>query len=558
MRYFSLLFAVMILVGTCRGQQAATGPYPVTISFTGTLDLNQSHPPEGFDLSQFDTHIKGTWTAVDTNTAGSPPTSTTMSYALTSFRGIAGSYNFSIGPGASNEEIVYANDPGNASAVQVYGNNIVAGSLPGFSLTQAFIDLVGPLGQLTSTALPISLNLSDFTIQHTLALDFFAPNFGCGGFGQVTYQIDSLTTCAPVPACGSSSAGSSIGCVKAYPYDVAYERAEFYVNPDLDTAAKLCGFNKYFNWQQMFTTLPCGSPFRPADPSRIPTENSCPDHSLTASPSTPLFDPPPGSWTYYGNDPYPLHYPSSWVLPNSGHCSFLPGYCSPPYVFPNIATNNILSFIDAPNDEALKGVPASSDPPPGSFVAFKNMLVGVSDNTDQGGVICDPTGKTTPVIYCTPLFSWTWNSTYDGKTVGSGVSQTASLYPILPGSGTGGVTITGINSVQLPLAVPSGQITSIASGLAYSRVSQTFNGTVTIRNVSSSAISGPLQILFFGMPGTATLMNATGNLSGLPYVTVPAVASLTPGQSARISVQFKNPSNAVINFTPVVYSGSIN
>ena len=106
--------------------------------------------------------------------------------------------------------------------------------------------------------------------------------------------------------------------------------------------------------------------------------------------------------------------------------------------------------------------------------------------------------------------------------------------------------------------VSPSQVATTASGLAYSRVSQTFNGTVTLTNISSSAISGPLQIVFTGMPANVTLVNATSNLSGTPYLTVPAVASLAPGQSATVSVQFKNPSNATINFTPAIYSGSIN
>jgi hypothetical protein len=120
------------------------------------------------------------------------------------------------------------------------------------------------------------------------------------------------------------------------------------------------------------------------------------------------------------------------------------------------------------------------------------------------------------------------------------------------------VTITSIDGVQLPTAVLPSQVAMTLSGLLYSRVSQTFNGTVTITNIGSSAISGPFQIVFFGMPANVTLVNATGNLSGTPYLTVPAVASLAPGQSATVSVQFKNPSNVTIDSTPVIYSGSIN
>jgi hypothetical protein len=81
---------------------------------------------------------------------------------------------------------------------------------------------------------------------------------------------------------------------------------------------------------------------------------------------------------------------------------------------------------------------------------------------------------------------------------------------------------------------------------------------VTVRNISSSTINGPLQSVFFGMPPNVTLANATSNLSGTPYLTVPAIASLAPGQSVTVNVQFKNPLNNVLNLTPVIYSGSIN
>ena len=109
---------------------------------------------------------------------------------------------------------------------------------------------------------------------------------------------------------------------------------------------------------------------------------------------------------------------------------------------------------------------------------------------------------------------------------------------------------------ELPV-VPSSQIATSVSGLAYSRVSQTFNGTVTLTNISGSAISGPLQILFMGLPAGVTVANATSSLFGTtPYLTVPAVSTLAPSQSATVSVQFKNPSNATINFTLAVYSGA--
>jgi arabinogalactan endo-1,4-beta-galactosidase len=107
----------------------------------------------------------------------------------------------------------------------------------------------------------------------------------------------------------------------------------------------------------------------------------------------------------------------------------------------------------------------------------------------------------------------------------------------------------------VPTAVSS--ISTTASGLIYSRVSKTFNGTITIQNTSGSTINGPFQIVFSLLSGGATLTNATDVFQGNPFVTVPAVASLMPGQSATVSIQFSAAPSAQITFKPVTYIGSL-
>jgi hypothetical protein len=104
--------------------------------------------------------------------------------------------------------------------------------------------------------------------------------------------------------------------------------------------------------------------------------------------------------------------------------------------------------------------------------------------------------------------------------------------------------------VQAP--TPLTQISTTASGLAYSRVTQTFNGTVTIKNISSSAIAGPFQIVFTGLTAGVTLANAVGSFGGSSYLTVSSV-SLAPSQSATVKVQFSGPTDVAIHFTPVIY-----
>lgn len=106
--------------------------------------------------------------------------------------------------------------------------------------------------------------------------------------------------------------------------------------------------------------------------------------------------------------------------------------------------------------------------------------------------------------------------------------------------------------------VPSSELLVTSSGLAYSRVSKTFNGTVTVTNIGTTPINGPLELVLTSLTTGVTLANATGTFEGNSYIAITLAGALGAGQSATLPVQFKNPSNAAINFTPVVYSGSLN
>jgi len=117
-----------------------------------------------------------------------------------------------------------------------------------------------------------------------------------------------------------------------------------------------------------------------------------------------------------------------------------------------------------------------------------------------------------------------------------------------------------IHTADAPvLTAPPPQLstTVTASGLAYSRVSQTYVGAVTITNTGAVGIQMPVQLLFTGLTPNVTLVNATGTNSGTPYITVSAPAILAAGKSVVVNVQFKDPSNAPIHFTPQVQEGSI-
>ena len=118
-------------------------------------------------------------------------------------------------------------------------------------------------------------------------------------------------------------------------------------------------------------------------------------------------------------------------------------------------------------------------------------------------------------------------------------------------------TIHTTDAPVLTLEAPAVTIAVTASGLAYNRINKTYVGAVTLKNTGVSSVQGPFQLLFNGLTPNVTLVNATGTNSGTPYITISAPASLAPGASIVVNVQFTDPSNATIHFTPQVQEGSI-
>jgi len=489
----------------------------------------------------------GTWTLVSSQTGGLQITTTSLPSA-SSGQAYPSTTLMATGGSAS----------GYTWCVQS-GSTCVQSGVPlpaGFSLS--------PAGVLSSTGSPADpADSYSFTVQVTDS----AGNLATQLFTLVISPCAMNVTWSAREASASSPTGTGMYAQASSPTGT------------LQAAAKACGFEG-FEWQQTISNNPCtllplltkvlpGTGIFPEVPSDIPSQDLCPDGSITATSASPLSDPPDGgeynpanpNYVYY--NPFPFYYDWATVLEAELFPGSINGCVTPntergkPLIcFPLVsADDKVLAFYDNPDGGQLPGISASSSPSANSFIGFKTTLVGVSNQANQGNASCG-TGS---ALYCTPLYWWAWNTTFNGTK--GGISQLAAGLnpdPTDPGSGTGGITVTSINGVQLPPVVPPNQVATTASGLAYSRVSQTFNGTVTITNISSSAISGPLQIFFTGLTAGVTLANATNNLSGTPYLTVPGVGSLAPGQKATVTVQFKDPSNAPINSTPVIYSGSMN
>ena len=309
---------------------------------------------------------------------------------------------------------------------------------------------------------------------------------------------------------------------------------------NLVQAAQACGFTDW-DWQQTVTQEPC--------------------HVVTEAGSTvplvaPFNDPSPNGYSYQV-PPNAVHIPIYWnpFTPAGGPLLLSLADHKP--------TAFTMDFADNPAEGCLSGNANGT----GNKVSFTTHLVGLTGQGPGFGVQDTGVG-----------FSWT--TTFNGTS--GGIHAPQILLPADPGSGTGGITITKVNdvtsyqfpksfgvdeingdpvtttSVVPPLRLDRSQIATTSSGLAFSRVTQTFNGAITITNVGGSSIDGPFQVVFDSLTDGVTLVNATSAFGGWPFITVQSAGSLPPGQSASVSVQFANPSHATINAIPLVYTGSFN
>jgi|GEM_PF-2089316 len=317
--------------------------------------------------------------------------------------------------------------------------DILPSASPDFGPT--FVHLSGTVNRDLSATLTIGSVTYNFPpVASPLAAapgsNLVVSNSSCGG-GPFFFDNLSVTSGCQVERCGVGVHGSCVTHRAGPPLSLDGKNTSMnatFVPKDagdipvgLSVAAAACGFSD-FNWQQEIDFLPAPSTWRPFTPSVMNQQNLSPDGSLQAPP--PFSDPPPGGgYTYEnGNDSaFPFYWNfnelASGLVPCAGGTQ--------------IKTIIALSFQDCPGDSLL---------PRGAAVQFKTSLVGIRP-CPVGATGCQ-TG-----IPSDPLYTWKWKSTFNGISTG-GVSQSKSIFPIDPTSGTGGITITSINGVpQTPPSV---------------------------------------------------------------------------------------------------------
>ncbi|MEP7162825.1 MAG: hypothetical protein ABI747_03625 [Candidatus Moraniibacteriota bacterium] len=113
------------------------------------------------------------------------------------------------------------------------------------------------------------------------------------------------------------------------------------------------------------------------------------------------------------------------------------------------------------------------------------------------------------------------------------------------------VILLGIGIARPALAVvgdATGLFTITKTGFVLNRATNTFDTTVSIKNVSPFTVSAPIQLTVSGLPSGVTLANAAGTTQGKPYVnvTVPGNKIIPNAIVTSILLKFANPARIAL------------
>ena len=95
-----------------------------------------------------------------------------------------------------------------------------------------------------------------------------------------------------------------------------------------------------------------------------------------------------------------------------------------------------------------------------------------------------------------------------------------------------------------------------ASGFTFNRALNKFVQTLTVKNIGTSAVVGPIHVVLTNLSGGTSLSNATGTttVGSNPYVTVSG-SSLAAGASVTFQLRFTPPSSGGITYAPQAVTG---
>jgi hypothetical protein len=107
------------------------------------------------------------------------------------------------------------------------------------------------------------------------------------------------------------------------------------------------------------------------------------------------------------------------------------------------------------------------------------------------------------------------------------------------------------------------QVSVARGGFQFNRTTSRYVQSVNLTNSGTSALAGPIALVLDGLSGNTTLFNRTATTvcaapTGSPYIQVSAGSDnlFSPGEAVTITLEFTNPANQSITYSPRVLAGA--
>jgi predicted extracellular nuclease len=137
---------------------------------------------------------------------------------------------------------------------------------------------------------------------------------------------------------------------------------------------------------------------------------------------------------------------------------------------------------------------------------------------------------------------------FDGKPAGT-------LYNALPYRASDHDPVVISLNLQPSYSDIGASLQTSATGLVFNRGTSQWTGSIVVTNTSGAALNGPFQLQLDGLAAGVTLLNATAQHGGAPYITFGG-ASLAAGASVTVPLRFSKTGAAGISYTARYYRGT--
>jgi WD40 repeat protein len=216
-------------------------------------------------------------------------------------------------------------------------------------------------------------------------------------------------------------------------------------------------------------------------------------------------------------------------------------------------TNSWFNTIDADKPVSKVNALSSSQNSASFVVSWQGQDVG-SGVRDVTVYVSDNGGAWTPWLtnttQMTGTFTGEYNHTYSFKSQARDNVYNLEDDHLVPEAQT--KVVSAIQDVSSQVCVTRG-------GFRRNATTGRYQQTVTLKNNSTTSITGPVSLVLDSLSSNATLYNKTGVTSattptGRPYINVTS-GTIAPGASVSVTLELANPTNKAITYSTRVLAG---